>query len=316
MKKILLFLLMLSSFLYAKMQVASVQYISSGSVTDIVYKNNKLYSATDASCVDIFDVNTQEIIQTIKLEQITDFMGDLIDSKVYSVDVMENKILLLSQAKKGARRLHIYENKTLTLVLAYTKKLFIAKAKFLDKNTVLLGLLSNEIISYDISKQTENYRFQVSGSKFSNFVLNENKTEVIIADESGDLKIHKTKDGAFIKELSGENLDNVFQVATKNSVILTAGQDRRAVVYTGKSNATYYKTSHFLIYSVGLSPSGEIGAYSSDEKNNVTVFNTMSKKVIGVYTGNKMTISSIVFPNENEMFVSSDDNTINLYKIK
>lgn len=314
MKKIVFLLLTVSSLLFAQMQIASEKFIASGGVTDLVYKDNKLYSATDASSVDIFDVKTQEIIKSIKLEQITDFMGDLIDSKVYSVDVIENKILLLSQAKKGARRVHIYENGTLKLVLPYTQKLFIAKAKFIDANTLLLGLLSNEIISYDINKRTENYRYQVCGSKFSNFVLNEDKAQVIIADESGNLKIHKTKDGAFVKELSGKNLDNVFQVDTKNGIIITAGQDRRAVVYA--PNATYYKSSDFLIYGVGLSPSGELGAYSSDEKNNVTVFNTANKKVLGVYSGNKMTISSILFPNEDEMFVASDDNTINLYKIK
>ncbi len=316
MKKILLFFLTISSLLYAKMQVPLVQFASSGSVIDIVYKNDKLYSATDASCIDIFDINTQEILQTIRLKKITDFMGDLADSKVYSVDIIEDKILMLSQAKKGARRLHIYEDKTLRLVLPYTKKLFIAKAKFIDANTVLLGLLSNEIISYDIIKQRQNYRFQVSGSKFSDFVLNEDKTEIIIADESGNLKIHKTKDGAFRRELSGQNLDNVFEVDTKNSIIITAGQDRKAVVYAPKFNSSYYKKSDFLIYSVGLSPNGKIAAFSSDEKNNVTVFNTITKKELGVYIGNKMIISNILFIDENTMLVSSDDNIINLYKIK
>ncbi len=316
MRKILLFFLTLSSLLYAKMQVASVEFSSCGRVIDIVYENNKLYSATDASCIDIFDIDSQEILQTIRLEKITDFMGDLADSKVYSIDIIEDKILILSQAKKGARRLHIYENKILHLILPYTKKLFIAKAKFIDKNTVILGLLSNEIISYDIIKQRENYRFQVSGSKFSDFVLNEDKTKIIIADESGNLKIHKTKDGTFLKELSGQNLDNVFQVDTKNSIIITAGQDRRAVVYAPKFNSSYYKKSDFLIYSVGLSPSAKIAAFSSNEKNNVTVFDTITKKEIGVYTGNKMTITKILFIDENTMLVSSDDNIINLYKIK
>ena len=315
MKKMLIHFILTSSLFSAMIQ-PSQQYIAPGSVTDIVYKDKKLYAATDASAVCIFDTQTGEILQTIKVDPITDFMGDLIDSKVYSVDVIENKILILSQANKGARRVHIYENNLLKLILPYTQRLFIAKAKFIDKNTILLGLLSSELISYDIATQTKNYTVQVSGSKFSNFVLNEAKDEVIIADESGNLKLHHTKDGQLLKELRGKNLDNVFQVDTKKGIIITAGQDRRAVVYNPQFNSTYYKKSNFLIYSAGLSPSGKIAGFSSDEQNNVTVFNTKTKKDIATYTGNKMTLSNILFINEKEMFVSSDDSTINLYKIK
>ncbi len=314
MKKIVLLLLLITSLFSSKIQDPVKQFISSGAVVDIVYKDEKLYSATDASCIDIFDVNTQKIIQKVKVSQIKDFMGDIIDSKVYSVDLIENKMLILSQAQKGARRLHIYENNETKLIIPYTEKLFIAKAKFIDENTVLLALLSNEIISYDIRKQKQNYRVQISQSKFSNFALNENKNEVIIADESGDLKIHSTKTGKLLKELNGQNLDNVFQVATKKGIIATAGQDRRIVIYN--KNLTYYKTAKFLIYSVGLSPSGKIVGYASDEDNNITLFNTATKSKIGMFGGNKMTLVKILFINEKEFFGASDDKTINLYKIK
>ena len=313
----IIFLFIFITSLYAKApQEPTAQYISSGAVTDIVYKDKKLYSATDASCVDIFDVSSKKILKKIKVSQIKDFMGDIIDSKVYSVDIYENKILILSQAQSGARRVHIYENDKLELVIPYTDKLFIAKAKFLDADTILLGLLSNEIISYDIQKKKSNYRVAISQSKFSNFVLNEDKSQVVIADESGDLKLHNTKDASFISELSGQNLDNVFQVDIKNGVIATAGQDRRVVIYVPKFNSAYYKTANFLIYSVGLSPSGKIVAYAHDENNNVALFNTITKSKLGTFGGNKMTLTSILFINEKEFFVSSDDKTINMYKIK
>lgn len=314
--KTIIFLLLLLSPLFAKgMQEATKEYISSGAVTDIVYKDSKLYSATDASCVDIFDVETQKIIKKIEISQIKDFMGDVIDSKVYSVDILDNKILILSQAQKGARRLHIFENDKLELIIPYTKKLFIAKAKFLDKNTVLLGLLSNEIIAYDLVNKKEIFRVAVSQSKFSNFALNEDKSKVVIADESGDLKIHDTKNAKLLKELNGQNLDNIFQVDIKNKIIATAGQDRRVVIYDTKHHSSYHKMASFLIYSVGLSPSGKIVGFASDENNNVTLFNTSTKSKIGVYTDNKMTISNILFINEKEFFVASDDKKINYYKI-
>jgi len=316
MKKILILLILITSLYSATVQKPVAQYISSGAVTDIVYKDNKLYSATDASCVDIFDVKTKKIIQKIKVSQIKDFMGDVIDSKVYSVDIIKGKILILSQAQKGARRVHIFENGKLELFIPYTKGLFIAKAKFINEKTILLGLLSNELISYDLKNKKENYRVAISQSKFSNFVLNEDKSEVVVADESGDLKIHATKDAKLLKELSGQNLDNVFQVDTKNGIIATAGQDRRVVIYAPKFNSAYYKHAKFLIYSVGLSPSGKIVGYSYDEDNNVALFNTITKSKMGLYGDNKMTLSNILFINEKEFFCASDDRTINLYKIQ
>jgi len=315
MKKIFLLLMLISSLFAKQIQHPTNSFTSSGAVIDIVYKNGKLYSATDASCVDVFDIKTQKLLEKIKVEKIIDFMGDKIDSKVYSIDLIKNKILLLSLGKHGARRVHIYEDKKLNLVLPYTKSLYIAKAKFLDENNILLGLLSNELVSYNIKTQKENYRIQVSQSKFSDFKLNEDKTKVVVADESGNLKIHKTSDGSFIKELSGQNLDNVFQVDIKKGIIATAGQDRRVVIYNTKYNSSYYKTASFLIYSVGLSPSGKIVGYASDENNNVTLFNTSTKTKIGKFDGNSMTLTKILFINEKEFFVSSDDKIINLYKL-
>ncbi|MCW8837308.1 MAG: WD40 repeat domain-containing protein, partial [Thiovulaceae bacterium] len=192
----------------------------------------------------------------------------------------------------------------------------VIKAKFIDKNTIALGLLSNEIISFDINSKKRKWTNQASGAKFSNLVLNEDKSEIVIADESGALKIMSTKDGKILKILKGQNLDNVFQVDYKNGIIATAGQDRRVVIYATKFNSAYYKEASFLIYSVGLSPSAKLVGYSSDENNNISVFNTINKRKIGTYTGNKMTLTNIVFIDENHMLVASDDKTINLYKIK
>ena len=48
----------------------------------------------------------------------------------------------------------------------------------------------------------------------------------------------------------------------------------------------------------------------------MALFNTITKSKLGVYGGNKMTLTNILFINEKEFFVASDDNTINFYQIK
>lgn len=311
-----LLVLVFLSLSAAKLTLPIAHYDASGAVVDMMVKEHKLYCATDVSSVDIIDLKSKKLLQQIKVAKIKDFMGDLVDAKVYSVDVQEDKILILSQAEQGFRRLYIHENGKTAVIIDADAQLSIAKAKFIDKNTVLLALLGDELISYDLVGKKQNWRVQVSGSKFSNFVMNEAKSQVVVADESGDLQIVDTKNGKHLQTLSGQNLDNVFQVDYKKNIIATAGQDRRVVVYDVDNGSAYYKTAPFLIYSVGLSPSGQRVAYSSDENNNVTVFNTKTKMVIGYFGGNKMTLSGIVFLSEDEFLVSTDATIINRFKIK
>lgn len=316
MTKFILFFGLFGSLFGADIQLPHATFESSGGVVDLVLSNDKLYSATKASCVDVFDMQTKKLIQKITVDAITDFRGEVSDSKVYSVDVLKDKILLLSQADQGYRRVHIHKANQTELIIPQSAKLSIAKAKFLDENTILLALLSNDLISYDIKNKKQNWNIQVSQSKFSDFALNEDKTQVVVADESGNLKLHKTSDGSLIKLFNDQNLDNVFQVDYKNGVIATAGQDRKVVIYNTTSGSPYFKNASFLIYTVALSPSAKLAAYLSDEQNNVTIFNTNTKNEVGKFGGNKMTLSKILFINESEFLVSSDDSNINLYKIK
>ena len=317
MMKIITILMLLLTLLFSQnIKQPASKFTSSGSVVDLLYKDGKVYSATNAGCVDIFDYQSKKLIKKIEVEKIVDFAGDKIDAKIYSVDIIDDKILILSQDKGGFTRVHIHQNGKSELLFDHSKTLAVAKAKFLDSNTILLALLSNELISYDIKKRSNNWLMQVSGARFSDFALNESKSEVVIADESGNLKIHNTKDGKLIKLLAGENLDNVFQVDYKNGIIATAGQDRKVVIYTQKGGSTYHIKSNFLIYSVGLSPSGKVVGYSSDEHNNVSVVDTVTKANIGKFGGNNMTLTKIVFVNESEFLIASDNKIINLYSVK
>ncbi len=291
-------------------------YSGSGAVTDLVYQNDKLYSATAEGAVDIYDTKEQKLIKTVTVPKIKDFIGDEVASKIYSVDIIDNTIMIASQGKIGYRRVHLFKDNNLTKIISVAQSYTIAKAKFVDNNHLLIALLSNELILFDIKEKKALYREQISGSKFSSFALNEKRDEVIIADESGELKLVSVKDGKVIKEFKGQNVDNIFQVDYKNSLIITAGQDRRTAIYTKDGKTAYYKNGTFLIYSSALSPSGEIGAYASDEHNNITLFNTSTKSNLYKLGSHKATISNILFIDDKKLFTASDDKDINYWELK
>lgn len=311
----LIILIFLALNTNAKDLSANYSLIASSAVTDLVLKDEKLYASTTASSVDIFNIGSREKIESIKLPKIKDFIGDDIDSKVYSIDVLKEKILILFQGEKGGRNISIYKNGIFDSIIEDKDKLFIARAKFIDENHIIYALLSNQIYLYDLKNKKILKEIQISQSKFSNFVLTQDKSKIIVCDESGVLTMIDSKNFEIIKTFENQNLDNVFQVDTKNGIIITAGQDRRSAIFYMNSKNAYYKEFSFIIYSAGLSPSGNLAGVASDEDNNVTIFNTKTKEDLYKLTQNKSTLTNILFINENEIFVSSDDEKINYYKI-
>lgn len=101
--------------------------LTTGDVQDIKYKDNILYAGTSNGTVEVFDTSTNEKINTIKIPEIKDFMGDTIASKIYSIDIIDNKILIVSQGMKGYRNIFIYENNNLKKVIDIDKKYYIQK---------------------------------------------------------------------------------------------------------------------------------------------------------------------------------------------
>jgi hypothetical protein len=315
MKKIFIIISLFLS-IYAKDIKPSFVYKASGGVTSLAIKNNNLYVATDASSVDIFNIKTKKLIKKIKLPQITDFMGDIIDAKIYNIDILNKMLLITVQAKKGFREIYLYKQNKLTKIIDYKEKMFISKANFIDKNNIIFSLLGNEFIKYNLKSKKYIYRISISASKFSDFSVSKDKTKVVIADESGDLKLLNIQSSKIINTLEGQNLDNVFKVDFKNNKIITAGQDRKSVVYNLTNNTHFYKKANFLIYSASLSPKATRGAYSNDEENNVIIFDIKTKKNLYNLTKNKMTISDILFINKNEIFIATDSNKLNYYNLK
>ena len=323
-KKYFFLILLLLNFLYGIEDLKpTAVYTASGGVTNIVVRHDKIYVSTSASSVDIFDKTNHKLIKQIKVPQIKDFMGDIIDAKIYNADVSDNgNILMTVQDTSGFRELYLYNGQKNIKLISAKDKIYISKSLFLDDNHILFCSLGNVMYLFDISNKKIVWNIDIKApqaefnSTFADFVLSKDKKLAVVADESGDIKIVDIKSKTVIDVLSGKNLDKVFKVDIKQNKIITAGQDRRCVVYNLQNKSSYYFTTDFLIYAAALSPNGRYGAYSNDEQNNVIVFDTNSKQKLFRLTQNLMTMSSMTFTSNNEIFIGTDSNKFNYYQLK
>jgi len=286
-----------------------------GTAKDMVLDKDNLVIATDMGHIEVYDTAHKKKLKEIHIPDVKDFMGDIMPARVMSTDTLNGKYLLLSDSGKGGYSdLYIYDGNLTQLLSAKDKKAII-KARFIDESHILLGYLSNEAALMDINTKKELYRVQLSESKFSDFALNEDKTQAVFSCESGILSVIDVKSGKVLKELKGQNLDNVYKVDFKNGMVSGAGQDQRASLYDVASGNGDYIKSHFLIYATALSPSAKKAAFAMDEKNNISVYNTSTKSKIALLKGQKSTLNVIIFKDENRLFSASDDNTVMVWDL-
>ena len=291
---------------------------ASGNVIDVVITDDLLYAATDNGSVDVFNIKERKIIRRIKVPGLKDFMGDDIQAKVFSVDVSEDgkKVILVYQGKGGFRNVAIYENNELRKIIdADTDKMMIKKAKLINNSHLLIGQLSNEIVLFNIENRTVIYKKQISTSSFSDFVLSKDKSKFITTDESGKVRLIASGDGKLIKEYSGNNVDNIYKLDYKNDIIIGGGQDRRVAIYNTQIDDRYYIQNDFLVYCVGLSPDGQLGAYSANEDNDVVIFNTLNKTDLFTLKGQVSTLTGICFISNEQVVITCEDPEIVFWKL-
>lgn len=274
---------------------------SMGLVNDFVVVKDKIYIANDEGTVDIFDLKTQKLIEQIVLEPITSSRRQLLPPNILSVDCLNGKVLMVSTGVEAYKNVWIYENHQLKKIIGEDKKLTLKEARFVADDKILLGTFGSEILLHDLGESYNVYKRHVSQSTLGDIELSKDKSEVIMSDESGEIKLIDVKTSKTLKVFSSQNVDNVYKVAYANGVIITAGQDRRVAVYQ-KDEKDYHIKSDFLVYSVGIAPSGKIGIYSSGEESDLQLFNTKTKEKLDRLVGHEGIVNQIKFINEKELF--------------
>ena len=288
---------------------------ASGNVQQIALVEGKIVAGTSVGTVETYNLSDASKLSLVQFPKIKDFTGDEVAPKVFSVDRIENSLLAVVQASNGARELYKIDEGKPQVLIDSSANLFISKAKFVDKNRILVALLSNEFLLWDVKNKKEIYRIQPNPSHFSDFALNENKTMVASSCESGEITVFDALSGKIIKVLKGGNVDNVYKVDFKKEKILCAGQDRRGIIYELGNGAYERYDGSFLLYAGALSPSLKFGAYAFNEQNDIVLFDLASKSKVYTLKGQKSTLNTIVFASERELVSASDDQFIMIWRL-
>ncbi len=283
-----------------------------GNATDLIYFNQQLWVSTDMGVIEIFDTHTKRCIKTIKVPFYIDFMGDTVKPKIFDIDLNRstNELSIVSQAEGGFSDVFIYKNNKLSKIIDKSHRYMIKKALFYKNKDLILGLLSNEILRFNIESKKVIYKTQISSYTFSDMVLSFKSGRIISSDESGHINILSSKDGKVILIYEGENLDNVYKIDYKGNCIATAGQDRRLGIYLFHPFSSYHIQSQFLIYAVALSPSGHQVAYLSDEDNDITLMNTKTKEKLNKLKGHSAVVNTMQFVSEHAMYSAADESKV------
>ncbi len=312
------FFFLLSIWVWAVQTVSPIhQIVVNGFAKDMVLTPaDTLLIATDNGHIEEYNIPNYEKIKEISIPKVKDFMGDMMPARILSTDRMGDTYLLLSDSGKGGySNLFVERQGKLTQILSPNDKEAIIKARFIDSSHILLGYLGDEVALLNIDSKKERYHVQLGESKFSDFALNEKKTEAVFACESGILSVIDVQTGKIIKQLKGQNLDNVYRVDFKNGMVSAAGKDRRGALYNVQTGEGSYIEGSFFIYATALSPSARKVAFAMDENNDISIYNTLTKSKLAVLKGQKSTLNVIVFKDENKLYSASDDNTVMVWDL-
>ncbi len=302
------------SFLLGVNSQPKFELLASASIVCSMYQDDSIVVGTDAGTIETFDIESKLHSIEYTFDTIHDFMGDEVYPWVMSIDKLQDTYLVVSQGEKGARLTSQIHNGIISDI-QFTSSLLINKAVYINKNEILIALLSNELILYDLIHQTIKFKIQINQSVFSDFVLNKDKTKVAVCDESGEINIVDIIKGSIVNKLTKGNLDRIFTLDWKENLIITAGQDRRAILYDITNNTRKIFRGSFLVYASGLSHDLEFGAYSSNEMNEISVFDTDSSDILFNLQGMKSALISIYFTNNQHVIGVGSNQSILIWEL-
>lgn len=309
--KFLIAILMVILSGFAGVITPKISVKTSAPVLDFVIRGNTVWAATAEG--EVLQINAKgKIVSKIILPKIKNAWDEKTAQKVMSIDLSPDEKTVAMVGEDGLLYMSREGKATKT---SYSTKTVVKKIAFISDSRIMLALLSNEVVFFDL--KTNKIFKTISGgtSPLSDMALSRDHKIAAIAGEAGIVSLIDTSRGTIIKQLKGGNVDNIYKIDLQNGSLITAGQDRRAIIYAldGKSYVRF--DGSFLIYTVALSPSAGRAAAALDEQNIITLFDTAKRQKIATAKGHNATLNRIVFMDEKRFVSCADENKILFWEL-
>ena len=280
-------------------------------LTDFVYNWQTITVSTMKGSVEKYVIKSGKLVGSYKFDKIKDFTGEEVDAEVFHIETAGDLLFALVHGENGKNNIFKLVDNSATLVVP--GQLFnsvIVDFYAVDKGKLLIALLSNELVLYDLKNKKNIYRVQVSPYAFS--AMDVSHGYVFTADESGE--IHKTDiaTGKLIKTYKGQHVDNVLCVASDGKTVAGGGKDRRVSFYNETTGSgTHLNTGYFV---TALALGGGKAAWFDDSSNAIVVYRISDKKKIVSVTGHKSMVNKLYFAPTGELVSCGSDGKIIIYK--
>ncbi|TKX33562.1 WD40 repeat domain-containing protein [Campylobacter taeniopygiae] len=272
-------------------------------ITALKLDKQNLYIGTDKGEILLYNIKDKSLKELLSFPKIKNYYGDEF-AKIYNIDILKNRLLILSEGDFGSKNLSFYKESLQTKKLEESS---IIKAFFIDEDTYLLISIGSEIELIDKNlNHIKNFNF--SYSSLNDVMLSEDKNKLVAGFESGEVKLFDLKNWKILKNYDKIHKDNIYQVDFKNNVILSCGTDRRVGII--KNEEQRFLQKDFLIYACALSPNGELAVYSDNEAGISEVFNTDDFKTIKTFNNKNLMSEFIIFLNNKDFIISGFGDTI------
>jgi len=300
-------------FVFLMVNILQAQTVieSSAPVNDFIIDGNEIIVATTKGTVDVYDITSKKLLRSVKFDKTIDFAGDLFDTEVFKVVKVGNTIIAVTRGENGFNDVYAIINDQKEIIIPGNRiNSVIVSIAVSDDNNLLLGLLSNELLKYDIINNEIIFREQISNYAFSAMCIDSKGEYLYVTDESGEVHKVESSSGNVLSNYKGQNVDNVLCIDYSSGIIVCGGKDRRISTY----NTLLNRDSHFdtgkFITTIAISPSGKRIAWYDTDTDNVELAWLANPSGVTQLIKHKSMVNKIVFTSETTLVSAGIDNKI------
>lgn len=284
---------------------------TSSPILDMIGRNGLIWAASEDG--KILQISAKgKILSTYAIPPFITLSGETRDQKAMTIDLSPDRTKVAVGTEDGS--LYIFQGIKRSKTSFKTKGV-IKKIVFITNDEVVLALLSSELVWFNLKQNRIDKMIAIGSSPLSDMAVSKNLSYLVTVGEAGIVRLINSRTKKVENIIHGGNVDNIYKVDYQHHRIITAGQDRRVIVYSDDGKKYQRFDGSFLVYSAALSPSGERFAAPMDEENRLSFFDIASKQEIALGKGHDATLNRIVFMDERHLISSADENKILFWEI-